>query len=59
MHHKKEFSYSAQNLFLSALTHFISINDVMINRKKIKKFRVNQKINMNIDHTPLKKYLVF
>ena len=38
MRHRKELSYSAQNVFLSALTHFFSINDVMINRKKIKKF---------------------
>jgi hypothetical protein len=38
MRHKKELSYSAQNVFLSAMTHFFSINDIMINRKKIKKF---------------------
>ena len=38
MRHRKELSYTAQNVFLSALTHFFSINDVMINRKKIKKF---------------------
>ncbi len=38
MRHRKELSYSAQNVFLSALTHFFSINDVIINRKKIKKF---------------------
>lgn len=36
--HRKELSYSTQNVFLSTLTHFFSINDVMINRKKIKKF---------------------
>jgi len=38
MRHNTELSYSAQNVFLSALTHFFSINDVVINRKKIKKF---------------------
>ena len=38
MRHRKELSYSAQNVFLSALTHFFSINDVIVNRKKIKKF---------------------
>lgn len=38
MRHKKNLSYSAQNVFLSALTHFFSINDVVINRKKLKKF---------------------
>ncbi len=38
MRYKKNLSFSAQNLFLCALTHFFSINDVTINRKKIKKF---------------------
>lgn len=38
MRHEKQLSYSAQNVFLCALTHFFSINDVTINRKKIKKF---------------------
>lgn len=38
MRHKKQLSFSAQNIFLCALTHFYSINDVTINRKKIKKF---------------------
>jgi integrase len=38
MRHKMNLSYSAQNIFLCALTHFFSINDVTINRKKIKKF---------------------
>lgn len=31
-------SYSSINIFLSAMTHFFAINDVIINRKKIKKF---------------------
>ena len=48
MHHKKELSYSAQNMFLSPLTHFISINDVTINRKKIKKLMSESENNMNI-----------
>jgi integrase len=38
MRHKKQLSFSAQNIFLCSLTHFFSINDVTINRKKIKKF---------------------
>ena len=38
MRHKMNLSFSAQNIFLCALTHFFSINDVTINRKKIKKF---------------------
>jgi hypothetical protein len=38
MHYRKELSCSVQNVFLSALTLFFSINDVVINRKKIKKF---------------------
>jgi hypothetical protein len=38
MHHRKELSCSAQNVFLSTLTLFFSINEVVINRKKIKKF---------------------
>ncbi len=35
---KQNLSYSSQNLFLCAINHFFSINDVIINRKKIKKF---------------------
>ncbi len=38
MRHKWQLSYSAQNMFLCCITHFFSINDVTINRKKIKKF---------------------
>ena len=38
MRYKLHLSFSAQNMFLCALTHFFSINDVTINRKKIKKF---------------------
>jgi integrase len=38
MRYKLDLSFSAQNIFLCALTHFFSINDVTINRKKIKKF---------------------
>ncbi len=38
MRYKLGLSFSAQNIFLCALTHFFSINDVTINRKKIKKF---------------------
>ncbi|MGD9672131.1 MAG: hypothetical protein AB7U98_01475 [Candidatus Nitrosocosmicus sp.] len=38
MRYKMNLSFSAQNIFLCALTHFFSINDVTINRKKIKKF---------------------
>jgi len=38
MRHNRQLSYSAQNGFLAAITHFFSINDVILNRKKIKKF---------------------
>jgi integrase len=38
MRHRRQLSYSAQNGFLAAITHFYSINDVTVNRKKIKKF---------------------
>jgi len=38
MRYELDLSFSAQNIFLCALTHFFSINDVTINRKKIKKF---------------------
>ena len=38
MRYKLQLSFSAQNMFLCALIHFFSINDVTINRKKIKKF---------------------
>lgn len=37
MRHKQNLSFSAQNIFLAALTHFFSINDITINRKKTKK----------------------
>ena len=35
---KQNLSYSSQNLFLCAINHFFSINDITINRKKVKKF---------------------
>ncbi len=35
---KQNLSYSSQNLFLCTNNHFFSINDVTINRKKLKKF---------------------
>lgn len=38
MRYKRQMSFSAQNILLCALTHFYSINDVLINRKKIAKF---------------------
>ena len=38
MRYKRQMSFSAQNMLLCALTHFFSINDVLINRKKIAKF---------------------
>ncbi|HEX5185772.1 MAG TPA: hypothetical protein VFV86_02690 [Nitrososphaeraceae archaeon] len=38
MRQKQNLSYSSQNLFLCAINHFFSINDITINRKKIKKF---------------------
>jgi len=57
--HKKDLSYSAQNVFLSALTHFFTINDIMINRKKDIKFMSKSENKYNIDHMPLKKFLVF
>jgi len=38
MRNEKQLSFSAQNVFLCAITHFFSINDITINRKKIKKF---------------------
>ncbi len=38
MRYKRQMSFSAQNMLLCALTHFYSINDVLINRKKIAKF---------------------
>ncbi len=38
MRYKLNLSFSAQNILLCSLTHFFSINDVTINRKKIKKF---------------------
>jgi hypothetical protein len=38
MRHRRQLSYSAQDGFLVAMTHFFSINDVIMNRKKIKKF---------------------
>jgi integrase len=38
MRHRRQLSYSSQNGFLAAITHFFSINDISLNRKKIKKF---------------------
>ena len=38
MRHRHQLSYSSQNGFLAAITHFFSINDVSLNCKKIKKF---------------------
>src|SRR6476660_1471093 len=38
MRYNKQLSYSYQNGFLAAVTHFFSINDIVLNRKKIKKF---------------------
>jgi hypothetical protein len=40
MRHRKELSYSAQNVFLSALTHFFSIKIFMMNHKKKKIFTI-------------------
>jgi hypothetical protein len=37
MRYKLDLSFSAQNIFLCALTHFFAIYDVTLNRKKIKK----------------------
>lgn len=48
MRHEMDLSFSAQNIFLCASTHFFSINDVTINRKKIKKITAIRRINMNI-----------
>lgn len=38
MRHKRNLYFSAQNVFLCTAIHFFSINDITINRKKIKKF---------------------
>lgn len=38
---EKHYSLSSQEVYLSALIHFYSINDVMVRRKKIAKFLSN------------------
>lgn len=39
MKEKQKLSYSTLNIFVAAMFHFFEINDVVINRRKIKKFR--------------------
>ncbi|MGD9534837.1 MAG: hypothetical protein AB7V56_13850 [Candidatus Nitrosocosmicus sp.] len=39
MKEKQKLSYSTLNIFVSAMFHFFEINDVVLNRRKIKKFR--------------------
>ncbi len=39
MKEKQGLSYSTLNVFVAAVLHFFEINDVVLNRRKIKKFR--------------------
>ena len=36
MRHRRQLSYSSQNGFLAEITHFFSINDISLNRKRLK-----------------------